>query len=102
MASLNQQMLLKVFHYSVFFIVFSIHEVPSGVLCGMNGANQEQIKGMKNHLKNFRRLCLLLNKDEEKYISYILNIYDAWDDYLRNISKYNGFKNYLDENKIEY
>ncbi|MDF2883848.1 MAG: hypothetical protein K0R54_4413 [Clostridiaceae bacterium] len=81
---------------------FSIHEVPVGVLCGMNGATQEQIKEMKSDLENFRKLCFLLNKKEEKYISYVLSIYEAWDDYLKNINKYSGLKNYLDENKIEY
>lgn len=43
-----------------------------------------------------------LNKNEKKYISYILSIYDAWDGYLRNINKYSGLENYLYENKIKY
>ncbi|WP_315081757.1 hypothetical protein [uncultured Clostridium sp.] len=81
---------------------FSIHEVPFGVLCGMDGASLKQIKEMKSDLKDFKKLCLFLNKDEGENISYLSIIYDAWEKYLMSVDKYNGFQGYLRKNTIKY
>ncbi len=81
---------------------FSIHEVPVGVLYGMNGASLKQIKEMKSDLREFKKLCLSLNKDEGENISYLSNIYDAWEKYLMNSDEHNGFQDYLIKNMIEY
>ncbi|HBJ2623156.1 MULTISPECIES: hypothetical protein [Clostridium] len=81
---------------------FSIHEVPFGVLYGMDCASLKQIKEMKSDLKEFKKLSLFLNKDEGENISYLSIIYDAWERYLISRDKYNGFKDYLIKNMIEY
>ncbi|NFL87527.1 hypothetical protein FDB24_09830 [Clostridium botulinum] len=68
----------------------------------MDCASLKQIKEMKSDLKEFKKLSLFLNKDEGENISYLSIIYDAWERYLISRDKYNGFKDYLIKNMIEY
>ncbi|WP_252217482.1 hypothetical protein [Clostridium sp. VAP41] len=99
----NNNIVLKYrYKYQKHWFGFSIHEVPFGVLYGMDCASLKQIKEMKSDLKEFEELCLFLNKDEEENISYLSIIYDAWEKYLMSVDKYNGFQDYLIKNMIEY
>lgn len=82
------------------FFEFTIHEVPCGVLCGMNGATKEQIKGLKEDIKDYAKLCKQLNFQDDELIENCKIYYDAWENYINNSKEYNGFQDYLEKHNI--
>jgi hypothetical protein len=84
------------------FFKFTIHEVPSGVLCGMNGATREQIKGLKEDIKDYTKLCIQLNFQDDELIENCKIYYDAWENYINNSKEYNGFQDYLEKHKVVF
>lgn len=91
--------------YSVLarILSFSIHEIPAGVLCGMNGADLMQITYLKKDLQKFRELSDKLNHDHDKeFIQYCDTMYSAYADYLEHRNQYENFEIYLVRHNIEY
>jgi len=84
------------------FFEFTIHEVPCGVLCGMNGATREQIKGLKEDIKDYTKLCKQLNFQDYELIENCKIYYDAWENYINNLKEYNGFQDYLEKHKVVF
>jgi hypothetical protein len=84
------------------WLEYSIHEVPMGVLNGVNGASIEDICEMKKDLVEFGKLCSSLNIDKHEKIQFIYDIYDAYEQYLANRNMYLSFKQYLETNSIKY
>lgn len=87
------------------FLNFSIHEVPWGVLYGMNGAEKEQIPKLWKETEEYEKLCKKLGKLDEEQKSFIdlcQRLYTAWDKYLDDVDNYNGFQDYLEKHNINY
>lgn len=74
---------------------FSIHEVPWGVLSGMNGAEKEHLPHMKKELSAFISLSKKLCKGDNELIQECSTMYAAWEQYLDHIEKYRSFEDYL-------
>lgn len=86
------------------FLSFSIHEVPSGILNGMNGADLNQLPFLQKDLQEFQEISYKLglyhqNKD---FIQYCYVLYTAYADYLSSSAFYPNFKTYLDSLHIIY
>ena len=81
---------------------YSVHEVPTGVLCGVNGAAIEDICEMKKDLLEFEKLSISMNIDNREKIRSISVIYDAYEQYLIKRNLYRNFQHYLEMNSIQY
>jgi len=84
------------------FLWYTIHEVPSGVLVGLSGAEKEAMPHMFKHLREFARLSKKLGKKNDEFIDKCHTFYQAWEQYLNYTSDYNGFEDYLQKQKIAY
>jgi hypothetical protein len=83
-------------------IGFTIHEVPSGILNGMNGAEKSAIPKMLENLNEFEQLCSVLEENRKGFIDLCRRLYLAWDEYLDNKRSYDHFVDYLDKHHICY
>lgn len=80
----------------------SIHEVPSGVLSGMDGAQREELPYMKKELSAFVSLSKKLCKANSGLIQKCTAMYVAWEQYLNHSENYKNFEDYLIKNDISY
>lgn len=83
-------------------ISFTIHEVPCGILNGMNGAEKSAIPKMLENLNEFEQVCSVLEENQKAFIDLCRRLYVAWDEYLDNKRSYNSFVDYLDKHHICY
>ena len=80
----------------------SVHEIPWGVLSGMNGAEKEDIPYMNENLNTFISLSKRLCKDDKWLIQECTVMYAAWEQYLDRIENYNSFEDYLIQHNVPY
>ena len=86
-----------------YFLEFSIHEIPSCVLNGMDGASVSDISEMLEDTNEFERISKNLNMPlGETLITDCRRYYKAYEDYLLHIGRYKTFENYLHSNGISY
>ncbi|WP_313133264.1 hypothetical protein [Anaerocolumna sp.] len=83
-------------------IGFTIHEVPYGILNGMNGAEKSAIPKMLEDLSEYEQLCSVLGENQKAFIDLCRRLYLAWDKYLDNKRSYSHFAEYLDKHHICY
>jgi len=84
------------------FLEYSVHEVPAGVLSGINGANKEHMPDINRNLHEFSILSKKLGKDNERFIQKCTGIFNAWEQYLGHVEDYDCFENYLIEHKVVF
>ena len=84
------------------YIEFSIHEVPYGILNGMNGAEASALPAMLRDLEEFAEICRKLTLDEEALIRTTSMLYHAYETYLQAAETYNDFADYLEQHQIPY
>ena len=78
---------------------FSLHEVPAGVLYGMDGASPEQCQELEVELDEFCRL-IAQEQMQERYAELIgacRRHYRGYRDYLLNREKYESYAAYLSQ-----
>lgn len=86
-----------------YFLEFSIHEMPSGVLNGYDGASVSDIPAMIEDTNELERISRKLNMPPcETLIADCRRYYKAYGDYLQNLDSYGTFEAYLRSNKIPY
>lgn len=82
---------------------YSIHEIPDGVLNGMNGADISDIPNMLNSVDRFQSISNKLKIDNDKtLIEDCRKFYVAYREYLQQVDKYVDFEDYLNKNSISY
>lgn len=95
-----------VLYYKYMFLkrilLFSIHEVPRGVLSGMNCAEREHLPYMKKELSTFVYVSKKLCEDDKYLIQECTMMYAAWEQYLDSIGSYINFEDYLIKHNIAY
>lgn len=84
------------------YLTFSIHEIPSGILNGMNGASVSDIPAMLEDLDEFEMISIKLDKIDSNLIADCRKYYNAYKDYLQNLKEYKNFEEYLNSNCISY
>lgn len=91
------------YHVLKEFLEFSIHEMPSGILNGMNGASASDIPSMLEDINEFECISKKLNMPSyETLIADCRRYYNAYEYYLQHTDKYKSFENYLRLNHIAY
>ena len=86
-----------------YFLEFSIHELPKGVLNGYYGASVSDIPAMIEDTNEFERISRKLNMPLcENLVEDCRRYYKAYGDYLQNLNRYGTFEDYLRSNKIAY
>jgi len=72
-----------------YFLEFSIHEMPSGVLNGYDGASVSDIPAMIEDTNEFERISRKLNMPLcENLVEDCRRYYKAYGDYLQNFDRY--------------
>lgn len=91
------------YHHLLDFFEFSIHEMPTGILNGMNGASKPDIPEMLKDIDEFERISGILNMPlYEDLINSCRKYYTAYGDYLQNLNQYESFEEYMHLNNISY
>jgi len=83
------------------YFKYTLHELPTGVLYGANGATIEQCEDLLNELNKYKGVCEKLKIDNEELIAECKFYYSAYKDYLTIYKNYNGFGDYLDKKQNE-
>lgn len=82
---------------------YSIHEIPFGVLNGVNGANISDIPNMLSSVDRFQAISNKLKIDnDETLIEDCRRFYVAYREYLQQEARYVDFEDYLNQNNISY
>lgn len=85
------------------YLEFSLHEMPSGILDGMNGASVSAIPDMFHIVDEFQCLSERLSlKDDSTLIADCRKFYSAYENYLKNLDSFKNFADYMNRNGIEY
>ena len=79
---------------------YTLHELPSGVLYGPNGATIEQCNELLSDLADYEEVCKKLNLDRRELISDCKLYYTSYKSYLTVYKDYNGFADYLEQHGI--
>lgn len=82
------------------FLEFSLHEMPTGILNGMNGADIDDLSEMLLSVDEFQGISARLGKDDKALINECRTLYPAYNEYLQCYTRYNGFEDYLIKNKM--
>jgi len=98
----NQTVMYYKYISILHFLDYSIHEVPMGVLSGIDSAEKEHMSGMNRNLREFITLSKKLGKNDENFILKCTIIYAAWEQYLDNTQKYYSFEDYLVKHNLTY
>lgn len=100
--SSNMDALNYKYHALKEYLTFSIHEIPSGILNGMNGACVSDIPVMLKDLDEFEMISKKLDKFDSNLIADCRIYYNAYKDYLQNLNRYKNFEDYLNSYSIPY
>jgi hypothetical protein len=79
---------------------YSLHEVPAGVLYGVDGASPEQCQELEEELDGFYRL-VAQEQMQERYAELFRACYlhfRGYQDYLLNRERYKSYAEYLAQN----
>lgn len=100
----NNEFALKyLYHHLKYFLEFSIHEMPTGILTGMDGASIDSLSEMLEDVNEFERVSKKLNiPPDEVLINDCRRYYKAYRDYLLHRNAYKDFEDYLHMNRIPY
>ena len=77
---------------------YTLHEIPSGVLYGINGATIAECDELINEVDKYEIVCNKLQFDESKLIQDCKYYYTNYKDYLLDCNKYKSFAHYLEIN----
>lgn len=88
------------YHTLKYFLEFSLHEMPTGVLNGMDGADIDDIPGMLLSVDEFQVISNRLGYDDKVLINECRIFYPAYKEYLQCYTQYNGFEDYLIKNEV--
>lgn len=82
---------------------YSIHEIPLGVLNGLDGASPTDIPPMLNSVDEFQDISNKLKIDnDEILIEDCRKFYTAYGEYLKQLNRYDNFEDYLNQHDISY
>src|SRR5262249_24513856 len=79
---------------------YSLHEIPAGVLYGIDGASPQQCQELEEELDEFCRY-VGQEKVEQRYAALIRSCrlhFRAYRDYLLNRERYSSYQEYLSNN----
>ncbi len=77
------------------YILHTLHEIPTGVLYGMDGASIEQCDELLSMAKEYESICLKLRVDRSELINECRLYYTSYKEYLKVSRNYRSFEDYL-------
>lgn len=92
----DYELLTLKWEYGKNYFPYTIHEVPSGVLYGSNGASIEQTKILLSDLDEYEAICNKLGHDDSKLIGECRFYYRKWIEYLSDREANKCFAEMLD------
>lgn len=91
----NQELLLTKERCLESYLDFTIHEVPYGVLYGMDGASPDECLKLLDTLEEYKELCHTLGVDRDDLIAECYFHYQHYYIYLQDQQKYSSYEQYL-------
>ena len=79
------------------YLIYTLHELPSGVLYGTNGATIKECEELIEEIGKYELLCEKLQLDESELIQKCKFYYPAYKNYLLANSNNKSFTDYLDK-----
>ncbi len=79
------------------YLHYTLHEIPTGVLYGADGASMEECEELMKEVGKYEILCNKLKRDESDLIRACKYYYPAYRDYLSVYKNYNSFADYLEK-----
>ena len=79
------------------YLNYTLHELPTGVLYGANGATIEECKELIEEVAKYEIVCNKLQRDESELIEECKFYYPAYKAYLSVYKNYKNFDDYLDK-----
>ena len=79
------------------YLNYTLHEIPTGVLYGSDGATIEQCEELIKEAEKYELLCKKLQLDKSELIQECKYYYPAYKNYLSIYKNYKNFAGYLDK-----
>jgi hypothetical protein len=79
------------------YLTYTLHEMPTGVLYGANGASIEECDELIQEVEKYEIVCNKLQRDESELIEECKFYYSAYKAYLSVYKNYKNFDDYLDK-----
>ena len=79
------------------YLNYTLHEIPTGVLYGSDGATIEQCEELIKEAEKYELLCKKLQLDKSDLIQECKYYYPAYKNYLSIYKNYKNFADYLDK-----
>ena len=92
---LDNELLNRKYDSAVRFLLFSIHEVPWGVLSRNSGANEEECYKLLEYTNEFEKLSQSLGKDDAELLAECRYYYRSYAAYQAERDSYQNFAAYL-------
>lgn len=77
------------------YLNYTLHEIPTGVLYGADGATIEECDDLIKEIEKYEILCSKLQRDESELIQECKYYYPAYKNYLSVFKNYRNFNDYL-------
>lgn len=97
----NREMLLRKEALLSRRLSYVLHELPHGVLYGMNGATAEQCSELLCLLEDYKHLCQILQLDHSATIRYAAMHFQGYQDYLLHRQLYENYLDYIHQHHLE-
>ncbi len=97
----NHEMLMKKEALLFNDLYFAVHELPHGVLYGMNGATLDGCKELIGLLEEYKNTCQKLQVDRNADICYYEMHFQGYQDYLLHRDLYKNYLDYIYQNHLE-
>lgn len=82
----------------VYWLHTAVHELPLGVLYGMDSASIKQCEGLLDDLAEFERLCADLGLDgQQEFIEGCRWHFERYAQYLSRVRHFNGYEGFVRE-----
>lgn len=94
---LDNELLNRKYDSAVRSLLFSIHEVPWGVLHGNSGASEEECYKLLEYTNEFEKLSQSLGKDDAELLAECRYYYRSYAAYLAERDSYQNFAAYLEQ-----
>jgi hypothetical protein len=82
-------------------LYFAVHELPHGVLYGMDGATLDGCKELIDLLEEYKSTCQKLQIDRNADICYYEMHFQGYLDYLLHRNLYKGYRDYIQKYNLE-
>ena len=92
---MNENELQKEYDDLIRFIQFSLQELPTGVLYGVNSATEEECQELMTDLSRLERMSEKLSIDNAQFIKNCRWHFEKYPHYLSQKSQFSSYEEYI-------